>query len=145
MRRGLGFACFFFHAAGLACRVQVWGDRIERSIETGPGEILRHIGEDTLKRSQPAARAVGCVAHAVGCAAPVISIGRSAYSMYRKVFLANQLRRSFERRHDYKHALPCLRRCARCEAMQLLRYLLALGPASTHSRLGSFPLRLVPA
>ena len=64
--------------------------------------------------------------------------------MYRKVFLANQLRQSFERRHGYKHALPCLRRCARCEAMQLLRYLLALGPASTHSRLGSFPLRPTP-
>ena len=128
--RGLGFACFCFHAAGLACRVQVWGDRIERSIETGPGEILRHIGEDTLKRSQPAARTVRCVAHAVGCAAPAISIGRSAYSMYRKVFLANQLRQSFERRHDYKHALHC---CAAAlvagEAMQLLRCLLALGPA----------------
>jgi hypothetical protein len=60
--------------------------------------------------------------------------------MYRKVFLANQLRQSFERRHDYKHALPC---------PAPLRSLLAKRCNSCviywHSGLGPFPLRLGPA
>ena len=155
-RLSLGLAGLFpFAPQGLGFRVQVWGDHIERSIETGPGEILRHIGEDTLKRSRPAARTRGMrrALLLVECVTPVVSVDRQErvldvpQSLPREQAAAVvrapprlQARKQTNKQTNALHCFAAALVVKRCR----LRCLLALGTALTHSRLGPFLLRLAP-